>query len=469
MSNFKSLYFRMTIIHYVGMILLPINAFLFTTNPISQTVQILITLALVIHELDERKNGKQLSKKLVEFLKNMDNKNVSLQINTSMASEYTEIKEVIDKREILLLKKEQEDLNLIKEANQIMDNLKQGVYSNTINSSTSNKPLEQFKISVNEMILESKKHFSQINNILNQYTKYDYRNNLSIKELKKGGDFENIVSSINQLKIAITQMLLENKKNGVDLQNSSEILLDNVDKLNISSNEATKSLKDTSKVLEKITQNVSKTSQQTIEMSNLADALTNSANKGRGLATQTTSAMDEINTQVNQINEAISIIDQIAFQTNILSLNAAVEAATAGEAGKGFAVVASEVRNLANRSTEAAKEIKDIVESAKQKADQGKNIADDMINGYKSLSEDIDKTIHIINNVAKISKDQQKGVTQINTSMNILDKQIQTNSEVSAGANTIAIATSDIANTIVDKANEKEFENKDTISCSRCA
>ena len=92
-----------------------------------------------------------------------------------------------------------------------------------------------------------------------------------------------------------------------------------------------------------------------------------------------------------------------------------------------------------------------------------------MINGYKSLSEDIDKTIHIINNVAKISKDQQKGVTQINTSMNILDKQIQTNSEVSAGANTIAIATSDIANTIVDKANEKEFENKDTISCSRCA
>ena len=82
--------------------------------------------------------------------------------------------------------------------------------------------------------------------------------------------------------------------------------------------------------------------------------------------------MDEINTQVNAINEAITVIDQIAFQTNILSLNAAVEAATAGEAGKGFAVVAQEVRNLASRSSEAAKEIKELVLNATTKANQGK-------------------------------------------------------------------------------------------------
>ena len=74
MFNIKSLYFRMTIIHYLGMLLLPINAFFFTTNTTSQTIQIIIAIALIFHELDERKNGKQLSKELVNFLKNMDNK-----------------------------------------------------------------------------------------------------------------------------------------------------------------------------------------------------------------------------------------------------------------------------------------------------------------------------------------------------------------------------------------------------------
>ena len=110
-------------------------------------------------------------------------------------------------------------------------------------------------------------------------------------------------------------------------------------------------------------------------MASLSTEVTASATNGERLANQTTVAMDEINNQVNSINEAISVIDQIAFQTNILSLNAAVEAATAGEAGKGFAVVAQEVRNLANRSAEAAKEIKNLVENATSKTNDGKKIS----------------------------------------------------------------------------------------------
>src|SRR5574344_729166 len=128
-------------------------------------------------------------------------------------------------------------------------------------------------------------------------------------------------------------------------------------------------------------------------MSKLASNVTNSVTKGETLANQTTESMNEIDKEVNSINEAITVIDQIAFQTNILSLNAAVEAATAGEAGKGFAVVAQEVRNLATRSSEAAKEIKELVENATKKADLGKKISEDMIIGYKTLNEDIIKTI----------------------------------------------------------------------------
>ena len=463
MFNFKSLYLRMTIIHYIGIIILPLNAFLFTTSDISQIVQIIIALALIIHELDERKNGKLLSKELVNFLKNMDNKNVSFEINTSMASEYSEIKDVIDKRERELIKKEKEELLLIEDAKMVMDKVKHGLYSQTITSSTSNKSLEEFKNGVNEMIMETRKHFLNVNSILEKYTKYDYRDTLELKDISKEGEFQHLVEAVNKLKEAITQMLLENKKNGVALQNSSEILLHNVDKLNLSSNEAASSLKDTATVLSEITQNVDKTSIQTIQMSSLANAVVGSANEGLNLAFKTTTAMDEINEKVSAINESISVIDQIAFQTNILSLNAAVEAATAGEAGKGFAVVAQEVRNLANRSTQAAHEIKNLVESANIKANDGKTIANEMIEGYTVLNTNIDKTIELIGSVANISKEQQTGIIQINNAINILEKQVQANAEVSSQANSIAIKTSNIANTIVNNANQKEFEGKNSI------
>ncbi|MFX4280644.1 methyl-accepting chemotaxis protein [Aliarcobacter butzleri] len=463
MFNLKSLYFRMTIVHYLGIIILPLNAILFTTSTISQIVQIIITLALIVHELDERKNGKLLSKELVNFLKNMDNKNVSFEINTSMASEYSEIKDVIDKREKELLQKEKEESILIEEAKIVMNQVKHGIYSQTITSISSNNSLEEFKKSVNEMIIETREHFLNINSILEKYTNYDYKEKLELKRISSNGEFQHLVDAINKLKEAITQMLVENKINGITLQNSSKILLTNVDKLNLSSNEAANSLKNTSMVLSEITQNVDKTSTQTIQMSSLANAVIGYSKEGLNLAQKTTTAMDEINEKVSAINESITIIDQIAFQTNILSLNAAVEAATAGEAGRGFAVVAQEVRNLANRSTQAAYEIKKLVESANIKANNGKTIANEMIEGYTVLNTNIDKTIELISSVADISKEQQVGIVQINSAINILEQQIKANAEVSSQANNIAIKTSNIANTIVDTANQKEFEGKENI------
>jgi len=176
-----------------------------------------------------------------------------------------------------------------------------------------------------------------------------------------------------------------------------------------------------------------------------------------------TKAMDEINTEVTAISEAISVIDQIAFQTNILSLNAAVEAATAGEAGKGFAVVAQEVRNLASRSAEAANEIKALVTNATDKANNGKSIADEMIDGYTHLNHSITKTLDMISNVEMASKEQQHGIEQINDAVAILDQQTQQNASVASHTKEIADKTQQIAHDIIEDVNQKEFIGKDSV------
>ncbi|MBP6714132.1 MAG: CZB domain-containing protein [Aliarcobacter sp.] len=138
------------------------------------------------------------------------------------------------------------------------------------------------------------------------------------------------------------------------------------------------------------------------------------------------------NKEVSSIEAATSIIDQIAFQTNILSLNAAVEAATAGEAGKGFAVVAAEVRNLATRSGEAAKEINAIVQKAKLRANEGKEISNNMIEGYSILNKNIKNQIEIIKEVSNASKEQKQAIEQINDTVSELDQTTQQNASAAS-------------------------------------
>ena len=173
--------------------------------------------------------------------------------------------------------------------------------------------------------------------------------------------------------------------------------------------------------------------------------------------------MEEINEKVNAINDAIGVIDQIAFQTNILSLNAAVEAATAGEAGKGFAVVAGEVRNLASRSAEAAKEIKDIVESATNQARLGIETAKEMIGGYDELNSNISETTKLIEVVADNNNIQREKIEQINDTITEIDKATQDNAKVAAETNIVAQQARDISCKIVEDAGGKKFIGKNDI------
>jgi len=357
----------------------------------------------------------------------------------------------------------EEDNNLIENAKTTIKKVEAGVYDETIVATSSNPALEDFKNSVNGMIQATKLHFLEVNSLLEQYARYDYRNELQLKNIEKGGVFELLATDINQLKKAITKMLIENKQNGLTLDKSSDILLENVAILNDNSNLAAASLEETAAALEEVTSTISTNNNNIIKMASLATNVTESVSNGEKLAKQTTEAMTEVDTEVNAINEAIGVIDQIAFQTNILSLNAAVEAATAGEAGKGFAVVAQEVRNLASRSADAANEIKKLISNATEKADKGKKIATEMINGYSTLNDNITKTIELIGDVENASKEQQLGINQINDAINNLDQQTQQNANIAVQTNQVALQTDEIAKLVVASANEKEFIGKDSV------
>ncbi|WNL15891.1 methyl-accepting chemotaxis protein [Arcobacter cryaerophilus gv. pseudocryaerophilus] len=375
--------------------------------------------------------------------------------------EFGEMAKVVNQNILRTQKGIEEDRKLINETIAVLGEFEQGDLCQRLNLDVENPALAELKRVINNMGTVLETNIDNILKVLEQYSNYNYLNKIDQKSLKE--HLLKLANGVNTLGDSITNMLVQNKSNGLTLEQSSSLLLANVDKLNLSSNEAAASLEETATALEEITSNIRNNTENIAKMAKYSNEITKASSDGEKLANKTTLAMDEINTQVNLVNDAISVIDQIAFQTNILSLNAAVEAATAGEAGKGFAVVAQEVRNLASRSAEAAKEIKSIVEEATKKANEGKDIANEMIQGYKSLNDSINSTINLISDVEMSSKEQLSGIEQINDAVNQLDQQTQQNAAISTQTNDIAITSDKIAKLIVEDANKKEFHGKNDI------
>ncbi len=186
-------------------------------------------------------------------------------------------------------------------------------------------------------------------------------------------------------------------------------------------------LEETAAALDQITATVRKTAEGSSQARETVSAAKADAERSGDVVREAVSAMGEIEGSARQISQIIGVIDEIAFQTNLLALNAGVEAARAGDAGKGFAVVASEVRALAQRSAEAAKEIKTLISASTQQVDRGVSLVGETGKALERIVEQVAEITGVVAEIAASAQEQATGLAQVNTAVNQMDQLTQQN------------------------------------------
>jgi methyl-accepting chemotaxis protein len=225
---------------------------------------------------------------------------------------------------------------------------------------------------------------------------------------------------------------------------SSEIAAGNLD-LSSRTEEQASALEETASSMEELTSTVKQNADNARQANKLAVSASNVAIKGGAVVSQVVATMGSINDSAKKIADIIGVIDGIAFQTNILALNAAVEAARAGEQGRGFAVVASEVRNLAQRSAAAAKEIKTLIGDSVEKVDAGTKLVGQAGSTMQEIVESVKRVTDVMSEITAASVEQTSGIEQINQAITQMDEVTQQNAALVEEAAAAAASLQDQA------------------------
>lgn len=207
---------------------------------------------------------------------------------------------------------------------------------------------------------------------------------------------------------------------------ATQVATGNLD-LSSRTEEQASSLEETASSMEELTSTVKQNADNASQAHMLSSQATTSAVKGQEVITQVVATMQDITASSQKMEDIINVIDGIAFQTNILALNAAVEAARAGEQGRGFAVVATEVRNLAQRSASAAKEIKALIDTSVAQVKQGSRLAADAGNVMTEIAQGAQRSTDVIAEISAASKEQSAGIEQVSEAVMQLDQVTQQN------------------------------------------
>jgi aerotaxis receptor len=233
--------------------------------------------------------------------------------------------------------------------------------------------------------------------------------------------------SISQLGLMFRWLVDDVSQQVLTVQTAASEIAQGNDDLSARTEQAAASVQQTASSMEEMTATVKGNADTAKRASELSGSSSLAATRGGEAVSQVVSTMNDITASSKRIGDIIGVIDGIAFQTNILALNAAVEAARAGEQGRGFAVVAGEVRSLAQRSAEAAKEIKNLIGASAEKVEVGARLVDDAGRSMEDIISQVKRVSDLISEISVSTHEQSRGIAQVGQAMGHLDQITQQN------------------------------------------
>ncbi len=246
-------------------------------------------------------------------------------------------------------------------------------------------------------------------------------------EGEHSGSFEKVQDNVNSTIISLREIVDSIRSSAELITTGSDEISNGNKSLSSRTEQQAASLEETASALEELTSTVRQNADSAQQANQLAESARQTAQSGGDVVGNAVNAMEEINGASNKIAEIVGVIDDIAFQTNLLALNASVEAARAGEQGRGFAVVATEVRNLAQRSATAAKEIKGLIQDSVDKVSVGATLVNESGEALENIVTSVIKVGDIVAEIATASQEQATGIDQVNNTISNLDDLTQQN------------------------------------------